>query len=183
MSTNESADVYEKMKTFVGFTDQDAANLKKLGPVFEKHGPALTDGFYTTLEQFPETAQIIAGRVDSLKATHGRWMGELFGGEYGMPYFDSRMRIGMVHVKVGIAPYFVEGVMDVIRTGGLAAIFTELDDRQEAIDCSGSLLKILDLDLLVINLAYGEERLDRLTAFTGFSRRLIENCIKQAKKK
>ncbi|MCA9493343.1 MAG: hypothetical protein KC621_25605, partial [Myxococcales bacterium] len=75
-----------------------------------------------------------------------------------------------------------EGVMDVIRTGGLAAVFAEMEDRAQAIACSQALLKLLDLDLLIINLAYGEERLERLTAFTGFSRRLIENCINKAKK-
>ena len=39
--------------------------------------------------------------------------------------------------------------------------------------------RTLDLDLLVINLAYGEERLERLTRFTGMSRKLIERCIRK----
>lgn len=173
---------YEKMKEFIGFGPQDAENLKLLGPVFAKHGPGLTDGFYATLDRYPETASIIEGRVDGLKRTHAQWMKELFDGDYGPAYFERRMRIGLVHVKVGIEPHFVEGVMDVIRTGGLAAIFAEMDDKSQAIACSQSLLKLLDLDLMIINLAYGEERLERLTAFTGFSRKLIENCIKKAKK-
>lgn len=173
---------YEKMKQFVGFTDADAKNLTELAPVFAKHGPALTDGFYATLGKYEETQAIISGRVDSLKATHTQWMAQLFAGDYGPSYFERRMKIGLVHVKVGIPPHFVEGVMDVIRTGGLAAIFAEVEDRGRALAGAQSLLKLLDLDLMIINLAYGEERLERLTAFTGFSRRLIENCINKAKK-
>lgn len=181
MSTNQLA-IYEEMKRFVNFNEEDAANLKLLRPVFEKHGQSLTDGFYDTLARFPETAGIIEGRVEALKKTHGTWMLELFGGEYGEAYFNSRMKIGTIHVKVGISPYFVEGVMDVIRTGGMAAIFAELD-KDTALKGAQSLLKVLDLDLMIINVAYSEERLGRLTAFTGFSRKLIENCIQRAAKK
>jgi hypothetical protein len=173
---------YDKMKEFIGFGPQDAENLKALAPVFAKHGAELTEGFYRTLGNYAETRSIIDGRVESLKRTHTQWMAELFSGDYGEAYFERRMRIGLVHVRVGIEPHFVEGVMDVIRTGGLAAIFVEIDDKAQAVACSQSLLKLLDLDLMIINLAYGEERLERLTAFTGFSRRLIENCIKKAKK-
>lgn len=172
---------YEEMKTFVGFSDADAQNLVKLAPIFEKHGPGMTDAFYATLFRYPDTAKIIEGRVDGLKKTHNRWMTELFKGDYGQGYFEGRYKIGLVHVKVAIDPFYVEGVMDVIRTAGIAAIFAEMEDRASAIACTQSLLKILDLDLLVINLAYGEERLNRLTGFTGFSRKLIENCIKKGK--
>ena len=42
--------------------------------------------------------------------------------------------------------------------------------------------KICDLDLLVINLSYGEDRLDRLTEFTGMKRTLIENIIRIPRK-
>lgn len=173
---------YDQMKEFVGFTDADAANLKKLAPVFAKHGPGMTDAFYATLAHYPATAKIIDGRIAALKTTHTQWMVELFEGDYGPAYFERRYKIGLVHVKVAIDPHYVEAVMDVIRTAGVAAIFTEMEDRQEAIACTQSLLKILDLDLLVINLAYGEERIDRLTAFTGVGRRLLEACIKKGAK-
>jgi hypothetical protein len=177
-----AVDVFTTMKEFVGFSDLDAANLREIGPLFERHGGSLTDGFYETLARYPATASLLEGRVDALKTTHRRWMSELFQGEYGQAYYESRMRIGMVHVKVGIDPYFVEGVMDVIRTGGLAIVFAEVADRGRAVACARSLLRLLDLDLLIINLAYGEERLNRLTAFTGFGRRLIENCIRKGGK-
>ena len=49
-------------------------------------------------------------------------------------------------------------------------------------DRYASLVKVLDLDLMIINLAYGEERLERLSSFTGMSRKLLERCVTQAKK-
>ena len=44
-----------------------------------------------------------------------------------------------------------------------------------------SYCKIIDLDLILINLAYNEERLDRLSAVTGMRRNLIENLVKARK--
>lgn len=173
--------VYDEMKKFLQFGDEDIANLKALAPVFEKHGGAITDRFYSTLQDFPVTAKMIEGRVESLKKTHGRWMNELFAGDYGQAYFDSRVVIGEVHVKIGLPPYYVEGVMNNIRTSGQLAISTEMPDR--AGELITSFLKILDLDLILINLAYADERLARVSKMTGMSRKLIENMINKPNKK
>lgn len=169
---------FEQMKSFLEFGADDAVNLKALGPVFAKHGGRITDDFYLTLEKYPTTAKLIEGRVAALKATHGRWMSELFGGSYDEAYFHNRMKVGMVHVKVGLDPYWVEGVMTHLRLAGLLAIREELSG-DEAERRYASYVKVLDLDLAIINLAYAEERLDRLTRFTGMSRKLLENCIKK----
>ena len=174
--------VFDEMKSFLDFGDDDIARLKALGPVFDKHGAAITDAFYDTLAQYPTTAALIEGRVDQLKATHARWMGELFAGDYGEDYLKSRMRVGEVHVRIGLPPYYVEAVMNTIRVGGHDAITQEFDGA-EAIDAHyASLVKILDLDLLIINLAYSEERLDRMSSITGMSRKLVERLINKAKK-
>ncbi len=172
---------FEEMKNFLEFGDQDVANLGRLAPVFEKHGGAITDGFYATLAQFPATNKLIESRVDQLKATHGQWMKELFAGDYGEAYFNRRVLIGEAHVRIGLPPYYVEAVMNNIRTAGQLAIHSEMGDEASAL--TSSMLKILDLDLIVINLSYAEDRLDRVSSFTGMSRKLIENVVNRAKKK
>jgi hypothetical protein len=174
---------FETMKRFIGFGPQDAANLARLGPIFAKHGPAITDRFYAVLADFPETARLIEGRVDLLKATHAAWMGGLFSGDYGEAYLNERLRIGQTHVRVGLDPFWVEGVMDILRCQGMLAIASEVQDPQDACQLSASLIRILDLDLLVIGQAYAEERLDRLSKFTGMKRTLIENAIRMAGRK
>jgi hypothetical protein len=167
----------------MGLDDADKKNLVSLAGIFEKHGPGITDKFYANLGQNPTTAALIEGRVDALKATHRVWMMELFSGEYGEAYFERRRRIGEVHVRIGLPPQFVEGVMSFIRGEGEAAIHAEIADKGEASAKVKSLMKILDLDLLVINLAYAEERIDLMCKITGMSRSLIENLIRQGQKK
>jgi hemoglobin-like flavoprotein len=168
------------MKSFLEFGDDDITHLKALAPVFAKHGPAITEQFYEFLGRYPDTSRLIEGRVDALKATHHRYLGELFAGDYGAAYFQNRMKVGHAHVRVGLDPYFVEAVMSFLRTAGLLAIRQEVADVDTAARASASYLKLLDLDLLIINLAYGEERLARLSKFTGMSRKLLENCIRRA---
>ena len=178
----DASEVYAEMKSFLDFNDADVQNLITLAPIFAKHGGAITDAFYETLGQYPTTAALIEGRVDHLKATHAAWMRELVAGDYGDAYLARRMRIGEVHVRIGLPPYYVEAVMNNIRVGGHAAITTELSDAADIDAKYGSLVKILDLDLLIINLAYSEERLDRMSAITGMSRKLVERLITKAKK-
>ena len=175
----DTMEVYNEMKEFVGFTDETAALLVRLQPMVAKHGGGITDRFYDLLGKYPKTAAQIEGRVDALKATHKRWMAELVGGDYGEDYFNSRLRIGLAHVRINLDPYYVEGVVTHLRNEGAAAIAEEFAGDADLADLQAAWVKALDIDLLVINLAYAEERLDRLTKFTGMRRRLIERCIQR----
>lgn len=180
---DENYAIFNEMKEFLSLGDDDIAHMRALKPVFEKHGPDITDRFYESLENYPKTAKIIEGRVDALKATHIKWTLELFDGEYERPFFDQQYTIGSVHVAQNINPEFVEGVMNSLRLDGRKAIETELGAGAEAMAHHDSLVKVLDLALMTINLAYQDERLSRISAFTGMSRKLLENLVKRGGKK
>lgn len=173
--------IYQELKKFIGFADADADNLRALAPIFAESGKAITDDFYRRLELNPETAALIAGRVESLKSTHNRWMTELFAGDYGDQYLENRWKIGLVHVRVGVSPHWVEAVVSFLRASAIELIEQKVADKALQTAYSQSVLRILDLDLMIINLAYGEERLERLSQFTGMSRKLIERCVVQKK--
>lgn len=168
---------FEEMKRFVGFGPEDVANLAALAPLAAQYGPKITDEFYETLGEFEATRAHIDGQVDRLKRTHAQWMKELFAGDYGDAYFDSRIRIGQAHVRIELPPEYVEGVMNHLRVKFLAAAAQALsaEELQQRIP---SLYKILDLDLVLINLAYSEDRIDRISRFTGMRRRLLENMVR-----
>ena len=83
-------------------------------------------------------------------------------------------------VRVGIPPWWVEAVTSYLREAGLELIAVSMPGT-EGIAHAQSYLKILDIDLWIINLAYNDERLVRLSTFTGMSRKLIERCVLQGK--
>ena len=169
---------FEKLKRFVSFDDDDVARLRALAGLMARIGPLLTDAFYEVLGSEPETAQIIDGRIEALKTTHRKWLQELVAGDYGEDYFRSRIRIGQIHVIQDLAPAWVEAVMSIIRTKALQAMAMEFTDSRELASSMASFLKICDLDMLLINMAYADERLERLSSFTGMKRALIENIIR-----
>ncbi|AKV00824.1 Methyl-accepting chemotaxis protein [Labilithrix luteola] len=174
--------LFERLKVFLDFTDSDVRNLVELKPVIAKHGPTITARFYERLGQTTDTARLVEGRVGALQKTHLAWLNSLVGGTYDEAYLASRWRIGLAHVRVGLDPHWVEGVMSFIRSAGIDAITAELAGTPTAGAHTASFVKACDLDMLTINLSYAEDRLDRLTTFTGMKRGLIENIIRIPKK-
>ena len=72
--------------------------------------------------------------------------------------------------------------MSLIRGQSLVSLAENLEDKEKIANATASLIKACDLDLAIINLAYSEDRLERLSSFTGMKRALIENVIKLPKK-
>jgi len=177
-----SAALFQEIREFVAFSAVDEANLTTLKPVIEKHGAAITRRFYDVLGNNPTTSALIEGRVDRLKTTHSSWLTALVGGDWGEGWFEAQIRIGHVHVKLGISPLHVELTYSLLRSYIIEAIREEIDDAQVASDCARSVVKGLDMSLALVNHAYADERLNRLSGFTGFSRKLIENYINKSPK-
>ena len=178
----EPAEIFQQIKTFLGFGEEDAKTLRGIQAWVEAHGPKITDTFYATIGETSDLAAFIEGRVEHLKKTHIQWMRELVGGEYGDEYFKSRWKIGEAHVRIGLEPFWVDGTMSLIRGQALVSLADNLDDKAMVAAATASLIKACDLDLAIINLAYAEDRLERLSSFTGMKRALIENVIRLPKK-
>jgi heme-based aerotactic transducer len=170
---------YDEIRSFLGLSDADVENLAEVAPLVHEHGPGITDRFYQVLASNATTAAQIAGRVERLKRTHGEWMRSLVSGSIPDEWFDAQVRIGHVHVVVGVSPLHVELTYSLLRDAFTAMVLEHVSDRSRALSISQSLTKVLDISLALVNHAYAEERLRRLSAFTGFSRKLIENCIAQ----
>ncbi|MCB9683346.1 MAG: hypothetical protein H6733_17915 [Alphaproteobacteria bacterium] len=179
--TKPMYDLFVDMKAFLKWTPADESNLVALADIVERHGPGISDAFYASLQAYPPTAAIVEGRVDALKATHLRWMRDLTQGDYSEAFYDGQFRIGEVHVAVGIDPAYVEAVMSVLRFQFRAALYTEFDPARAG-ELFDSLCKVLDLSLMVINLSYQDERIARISGFTGMGRKLIENLVKKGKR-
>ena len=178
---SETNAIFQEIKDFIGFTDRDVDALRSIAPIFAADGATITDLFYVKLASDPEQSALIEGRVEALKRTHNRWMAELFAGEYGAAYFDNRWKIGLTHVRVGVRPWWVEAVTSFLRTEGLGLLTNKIDDAGQRTRAAQALVKILDIDLMIINLAYSQETIDRLSQFTGMSKKLIERCVQLKK--
>ena len=177
---NEShLEFYGRLQTFVGFDEQDQRQLAAVAPILLPEQERITDQFYEAILREPETAAYVEGRLDGLKRTHGRWFRELFGGDYGPRYFENRWRIGMAHVRIGLHPRWVDLVLTHVHEQVLITLKSKMGD--DGVSAHQSVARLIELDRAVIQLAYDEDRLDRLTEFTGMKRTLIENVVRIAR--
>jgi PAS domain S-box-containing protein len=92
--------------SFLGFTDRDAALLRALRPLFEKHLGAIEEAFYQHLLRFPETAGLLSDHttLERLKKLQRDYLLRFTEGKFDETYFADRLRVGQAHERVGLTP-------------------------------------------------------------------------------
>ncbi len=177
-------------KAFVGLTEADLALLVELAPVIERHADAVVDGFYVNIQHYPELEQLIRGvgsNMERLKRTQRAYLLELFKGDLGPDYFERRLRVGVLHHKIGLTPRWYLGSYSVymqllapiiFKHGRALQAVLALDkvlslDAQLAID---TYIHSLSSELNVVNLSR-EELEQRLAAFNNLIDRVAQGDL------
>lgn len=118
----------EYRKELLTLDDSDVAALLECRPEVERRIDALVDAFYRTQTSIAEIALLI-GDADTLlrlRRAQRRYILDLFGGVYDIDYVNNRLRIGMVHKRIGVEPrlylaavhFLRELLMGVIEASG-----------------------------------------------------------------
>lgn len=152
----------EKIKVHYNFTTVDAANLKQLKPVMEKHKDEFPKEFYNYIKHLEDTPkflkneEIIKRHQDGLK----EWFINLFSGEYGTHYLRDVERIGYAHVKIKLPTHYVNAAMHFVRQYCLRILEKEFcADINECRYLAKSVDKIIDINLDVITSSFIEEEI------------------------
>lgn len=95
-----------RRKELLGLTDDDAELLKSHKPLIETHVDAIVQDFYTKQLAIAEIALLIgdADTLSRLQHAMRAYILALFGGYYDSEYVNGRLRIGMVHKRIGVDP-------------------------------------------------------------------------------
>jgi rsbT co-antagonist protein RsbR len=97
---------WAEQKRFLNFTEKDAEFLKKLHPYSIEFADSFVEQLYEHLMQFPETKRFFSDEkiVSRLKLAQKAYFIELTSGEYGEEYFQSRIKVGITHQRIGLPP-------------------------------------------------------------------------------
>jgi len=90
----------------LGFSTDDAELLSSFAPVVARNLDTLVDEFYRVQVAIPEIALLI-GDLDTfnrLQAAQRKYVIDLFAGMYDLEYVNNRLRIGLVHKRIGVEP-------------------------------------------------------------------------------
>jgi signal transduction histidine kinase len=100
-----------KRKGYLEIGLEDERRLREAHPHLQRHTASIIDRFYDYLLGHEPTRLMLAapGLVDRLKTQQTRYFNELTSGEYGVPYFENRLRVGQVHHRIGLSPEWYLG--------------------------------------------------------------------------
>ncbi len=152
---------FEEMKRYVGFTEDDAACLREVGPLMERHFVGMADRFYEQIPHHPEAAKVFTGgqqQIERLKRTLEHWARGLFSGVYGEDYAAERYKIGIRHVAIGLPQRYMISAMAVVRSYMKDRLAEEIGpDVARLRHTFQAMDKILNLDLNLMCESYFQE--------------------------
>jgi signal transduction histidine kinase len=165
MTPDERFQRYQDLQRYVGWTDDDARNVRSVAGLLDPHLGSLVDDFYDEIERHPDARKVITGGADQigrLKGTLVAWLRELLAGPYDPAYVERRWRVGWRHVEIGLDQVYTNSAIARLRKGLLRILQqTWPGDPALAIPVRESLNTLIDLDLAIIEDAYQAEYLAR----------------------
>lgn len=96
----------ENRKLLFLLTEADCVLLKEFKSSVDEKLEALVADFYEIQTNIPEIALLIgdAETLGRLKTAMRKYIQDLFSGLYDLEYVNNRLRIGLVHKRIGVEP-------------------------------------------------------------------------------
>ncbi|HEY8208291.1 MAG TPA: protoglobin domain-containing protein [Myxococcaceae bacterium] len=167
--------LFEELKRYVGFTDQDEVALRAIYPHAQPELTRIAGVFYQRILDHEGARKALEGGesvVGRLKITLVAWMDSLLQGPWDEAYYERRARIGRVHVRIALPQQYMFGAMNVLRQELNGVVDLHFLDQPEMLRAARLALgKILDLELAIMLHTYREDllaqqsRVERLSTF------------------
>lgn len=150
-------------KEFLEFTGADVALLKELHSRLEGKFEPFSNTFYRHLQHFPQLLPLLgnAEKLERLKRTQSFYFSQLTEGAYGLSYAENRLRVGMVHQRVGLTPQWYIGAYRKYLHELMPDIYHLLEgDAEKCIATYSALIKIVffDMELALDTYFYAEHQ-------------------------
>jgi PAS domain S-box-containing protein len=154
--------LYEELKRYVRFTEEDSGYLAALRPHAAPSFERIAQRFYDRAREHEDAQAVFTGedQVARLKGALVTWMDRLLSGPHDEAYFEETAKIGRVHVRVGLPQRYMLGAMALIRAelGAVAAAAMGSDARR----VESALHRALDIELAVMLETYRDAFVARI---------------------
>lgn len=138
-----------RRKALLGFTTRDAELLAACEPFMRDELEGVVAVFYERQTAVDDIALII-GDSDTLvrlSTAMSRYASDLFSGHYDESYVNNRLRIGMVHKRIGVGPKYYLSAMRLLKGLLVEALERHLGGRPERQATLDALDKLLHFDM------------------------------------
>lgn len=164
----------EWRKDFIEFDSTDARRLRQMQGIVDKYESYFVDAFLGPVYATPETKEIVDRSPrdnTALEQIVSGYFQTIVGGSYDVEHFKHRTRIGQLHDKLDMPLHYFAGMFGNLMTALVEARIDEFvenhpeelasgdkhavtDSLYDAVEDINSLIKILNLDMQVVNDTY-----------------------------
>src|SRR5262245_16709121 len=126
--TGLDAEQQAERLAYFGLGPADRQALRDLAPLAQRTVDGIVTEFYEHLLQFPELAALLhaePGRLGHLKDKQRAYFLELTEGRLDEEYFESRLRVGDAHQRVGLRPVWYLGAFSLYLRLAVRALVAE----------------------------------------------------------
>ena len=141
-----------RRKQLLGFSVQDASALLSCKGVVVEHIDTIVGDFYARQTAMEEIALLI-GDADTLARLHlaqRAYVLSLFDGYYDLDYVNNRLRIGMVHKRIGVGPKLFLAAQLSLKNTVSAALDLHISDKAHLRSVDQALDKLLHFDTTLV---------------------------------
>lgn len=139
-------------KQLLDFGEPDRLRLMQCKPFIESEVSAIVDEFYERQTSIEEIATLI-GDADTLQRLHHAqkyYILELFEDYYDTEYINNRLRIGMVHKRIGVDPKLYLSAVRILKEIIVEKIRTHMKDDPSLEKTLDSFEKMMFFDVTLV---------------------------------
>ncbi|HXJ36960.1 MAG TPA: protoglobin domain-containing protein [Candidatus Eisenbacteria bacterium] len=145
---------------FFEIGEDDERVLRGYQPLAQATVDRIVAEFYTHLLRFPELAELLhaeAGRIEKLQSLQREYFLSLADGRFDGDYFESRLRVGDAHQRIGLRPAWYIGAFALYLRLALRALVEQTGDGARILPTLEALIKatFLDISLAISTYIYG----------------------------
>ncbi len=136
----------------LSFHEEDIKRLKLCRPLIESKIDVLVQKFYQQQTSIAEIALLIgdAGTLERLQKAQRRYVLDMFSGVYDLEYVNNRLRIGLVHKRIGVEPKLYLAAISSLKSLIENLIQDSIPDQKEALENINSLGKLFLFDITLV---------------------------------
>ncbi|MEW6761244.1 MAG: EAL domain-containing protein [Pseudomonadota bacterium] len=145
----DQEEVAERM-AFLGVHADDIALLRELHALMVDDTDTFSDDFYEHILSFPALRALVKddATVQRLKHSQAAYFHSLTAGEYDGDYIRDRLRVGLVHQRIGLEPKWYIGAYRKYVAGMFDLLWKQFEGEPQRFRATfNSVLKVVCLDM------------------------------------
>ncbi|MGP4072061.1 protoglobin domain-containing protein [Piscibacillus sp. B03] len=149
----------EKQLHMIGLNLEDLKRIKLLKPIVDDNIDFIVTRFYDNITAQPNLLDIIEkhSSVERLKKTLTRHVKEMFEGVLDEDYYEKRLRIAHVHVRVGLKTEWYMSAFQDLLNSLVNVVKQHIEDSKELVEAIQAISRLLNFEQQIVLEAYEKE--------------------------